>query len=92
MRGNYFNYANDLARVAAGLPPAADNRPQVVDTPNTAPTQADASAIVARVAHVLLQAEIDWDAQGLDTLTENHPSLKGLTRAQIDAAITEALA
>lgn len=87
MRG-YGSYFPDLARLVGSPAPAVDNRPQVIG-PNTAPTQADASAIVARVAHVLLQSELDWSAHDV---FEKNPSLRGLTKGQIQAAITEALA
>lgn len=47
------------------------------------------AAIVARAAHALLQSELEWSIT--DVLTA-HPSLVGLTREQIAAAIAEALA
>ncbi len=78
------NYRENTAKIAAG------NGPQVIAGPDSAPTAEDARAIVARVAHAVLQTELNWEAYFLPSNPAFLP-LQGLTREQIETAILEAL-
>ncbi len=78
------NYRENTAKIAAG------NGPQVIAGPDSAPTEQDARAIVARVAHAVLQTELNWEAFYLPSNPAFAP-LVGLTREQIESAILEAL-
>lgn len=92
MRG-YGAYLTDLAKLSTTTPETASAptpTPTIVRSPETVVSQADASAIVAFVAHQLLQGELDWEGYNLDANPAFKP-LRGLTREQIDAAIAEAI-
>lgn len=82
-------YGTYFPGIRGSVADSINNQPQVIPSPNTAPTQADANAIVARVAHVILQGELDWSKSDV---FKSNPSLNGLSKAQIENAIREALA
>lgn len=63
--------------------------PQIIVSPSEPASGADIAAIVQAVALRILQGELDWDET---ILREYHPTLRGITRAQLDAVIAEGLA
>lgn len=89
MRGTYYsgettedkNARENTAKQAQG------EGPQVFAGPDTVAQPADVRAIVAFVAHSVLQNELDWSESDL---RQHSPSLQGLTREQIEQAIAEA--
>jgi hypothetical protein len=94
MRGSYYSDIVDRVRenneVSRLARETADKTPQVIAGPDTVSQPEDVRAIVAYVAHQIFRGDLEY--HGLEDLSEGYPALKGLTWAQIDAALTEALA
>jgi hypothetical protein len=100
MKGNYFsdtagierkvketNDAEFLTGRSAGH--VQETAPEVV-LPAVVESRATVASVVAFLAHRVLLNDLDY--HGIAELTSYHPTLQGLTEAQIREAIDEALA
>jgi hypothetical protein len=101
MRGNYFsdtagierkvketNDAEFLTGRSAGH--VQETAPTSEPAPSTVESRATVASVVAFLAHRVLLNDLDY--HGIAELTTYHPTLAGLTEAQIREAIDEALA
>jgi len=93
MRGNYYS-TPDPNRAIPSVLDALDalrafDAPTVIPSPDTPAFAEDVRAIIAYVAWQVLQSEFDWSESDL---RDTYPALKGITSAQIQQTIHEALA